>query len=176
MVVALQICSCMLSDPVHLRPQILKPYSTTPPTSLPSNPLQKLVEPRSPVDVLASPRTSVSHPAPIFQMPCPPQPVSHVFCTALCVCHVHSVDTSLCSPYLPFSHLHCLSLRPGFIPSSTLLSLEDRNEPDFYSPPPSSPKSKSSLHWAVDFKIYEIKCWLFFLILDWFWTSIIWLN
>ena len=74
--------------------------------------------------------TSSTH----FQMPCPLQPVSHVFCTALCVCHVHSVDTSLCSPYLPFSHLHCLSLRPGYTSFSTLPSLlqEDRDVPDFF--------------------------------------------
>lgn len=62
MVIALQICSCMLSDPVHLDPRSPNPISLSLPTRLAP---QKLVEPRPPVDVLACPRSSVSHPAPI---------------------------------------------------------------------------------------------------------------
>lgn len=127
MVVALQICSCMLSDPVHLDPPS--------PKSLNPTPFQKLVEPRSPVDVLASPCTSVSHPAPISK--CLVNLCLILFCTALCVYHMHSVDTLLRSSYLPFSHLHCLSLRPEFNPFSPLYSLCYKKTgtcPIFFSP------------------------------------------
>lgn len=90
-----------------------------------------------------------------FQMPCPPQSLFHVFCTALCVCHVHSVDTSLSSSYLPFSHLHCLLLRPGSTPCSTLLSVL-RERVRFSSP------EVCNSYWTqlVMSESVERKCWL----------------
>ena len=114
-VVALQICSCMLSDPSHLLTPI---------------PLKKLVGPRSPVDVLASLCTSVSsHPAPIS--PRLSSPVCPVFLLHSSVCVLmYMVDTSLCySPYLLFSHLHCLSAWNTFF----FVCLSKEDEPPVWS-------------------------------------------
>lgn len=97
-VVALQTCSCMLSYPVHIDPR---------PPPLRGRSYRLLLMSW----FLLLPL--YSHPAPIFQMPCPLQPVCDVLCTALCVCHVHSVDVLSAPPFLHFSHLHCVSLRPG---------------------------------------------------------------
>lgn len=105
-VVVLQICSCMLSDPVHLDP----PWQT---------PVIPIPAFRS-CFVVASPLCRIQH---HLQMPC----CSHMFRTALCVCHAHNVDTSLRLPQpIPFSHLHCLSLRPD---TPQLPNREDRDAP-----------------------------------------------
>lgn len=97
-VVALQTCSCMLSYPVH-------------------------IDPRPPLPSKAGRTASCWCPG-FSSFLCIPiqHPSSRclvlfslcVTCSApLCVCHVHSVDVLPAPPFLHFSHLHCVSLRPG---------------------------------------------------------------
>lgn len=96
-----------------------------------------------------------------IQHPSPKCLVCHMFCTALCVCHVHSVDASLL-PCLPFSHLHCLYLQPGFALFPTLLSLqEDRNAAEFVKL--RAPNRHCTEHWMP---ASVVKCWPASLILD----------
>lgn len=112
----------------------LIPLTLTPPLPEPTpHPTEKLVGPRSPVDVLASPCTSVSHPAPISKRHVLLSPCVYVLHSSVCMPY-YIMWTLLSVPlpyYLPFSHLHCLSLRPGLPLFATLLSLlqEDRNMP-----------------------------------------------
>lgn len=112
--IALQICSCMLSDPVHLDPPDRRTLPPPHPKKAGSTSALLLIYRLLLVPVVPS----STH----LQMPCPLQSVSHVFCTALCVCHVHSVDTSLRSPFSP-SHICIVSLCDLDLPPfSALLS------------------------------------------------------
>jgi len=137
--VALQICSCMLSDPVHLVPRTL------------TLPLSKLVEPRSPVDVLASPFTSVSHPAPISK--CLVRLNLCLMCSAqLCLYAMYIVRTLLSASPISSSHICIVSLCDLDLPPfSTLLSLLQKDRTFTKSPNPHFTQQQMS--------VSVVNCW-----------------
>lgn len=104
MVVALQIRSCMLSDSVHLKPQISKPH-----------PLLLLSPLQNPGRAAAScwcTRPSVSHPAPISKC--------LVLLSPCVLCVLHNPCVCVCAMYIAWTLLSAAPLSP---PSALSLSL-----------------------------------------------------
>lgn len=125
LVVALQTCSCMLSYPVHLDPPPPQRLATCGRPGFSSFLCIPIQHPSSRCLVLFS---------------------LCVMCSAqLCVCAMYIVWTPLSAPpFLHFSHLHCVSLRPGFSFFPALLSVI-KHVPDFSSKPPNSYCAEQSM-------------------------------